>query len=251
MAQEKEKPRPRIACPHCKAAFVLSETDTRRVMRSELLASDVKDYDSPIRELLFSFFNHGGIDKTVQMLWRMINSTKSTPPMKLRAMDMVLSAMKHFEKQTPPATDIGDLDTEELKRHANKLLGLPDTEEDLARGGERESPPDWYVAKGINVSGQTQEQIDENLAKGREPRKKASPEAIRTNSRNVEREIKVAVAALRDRYGKEPWFVDATPHESIPKAIMLMVKSHGDVPFELSNGARWEGFPVYCHVVST
>lgn len=247
MPDEKPNTKPRIVCPHCRAPFVLSETDTRRVMRQELLASEVKDYDSPIRELLFSFFNHGGIDKTVQMLWRTINSKKSTAPMKLRAMDMVLSAMKHFEKQTPPKTEIGDLDTEELKKHAATLLGLPVTEQDAAKGDERESPPEWYMRLPTN---QSREEMEQNLAKGRLPKTKPSTEAIRASNKATEREVEAAVAALKDRYGKEAWFVDAVQHAEIPKAIMLMVKSHADVPAELANGERWEGFPVYCHVAS-
>lgn len=120
--------------------FPIPDNAIKLAVKRELLNTDAADLDVPVRSFLHKLLEGGGDEKLVKVIYRILRSKKSTGPMKLRAMEIIMSSMKHHEKMRPVPKDIKMMDKASLARYIDQKLGIETAD---APEAAADAPPAW------------------------------------------------------------------------------------------------------------
>ena len=113
-----------VTCPACHAEFPLADKEMKAMVKRELLSADPDDFDAPVRNFLHTLLDGDGAKQLVHQIRKILRSKSSSALVKLRALEIIASCMKHHEKQSPKPFEITSAETPALESFIDKKLGL-------------------------------------------------------------------------------------------------------------------------------
>ena len=131
-----------VECPCCNTTFPIPDKQVKLAVKRELLSTDSTDFEVPIRGFIHALLDNGGDEKLVKVIYRMLRSKKSTGPVRLRALEIITSCMKHQEKMRPVPKDLKLMDAKAIERFLDQKLGI-ETEGEVATATAEGAPPGW------------------------------------------------------------------------------------------------------------
>lgn len=204
-------------CPHC--GLALYDAFVKDIVKSVLVSDDQDSFDAPVKELLYALLEDGGAKELAGILKTIIKDSEASPQVKLRAVEIVSSCMKHAEKLAPPPTKFDDMDRVGLENFIDTKLGLP-----ADRAAPESTVPAWF----------TEIQDKKRL-------KKTSSSLTCDDT----------AALMGKRYNGKRWFIKAVSEVENKKECVICyvhAKYARDIPKELL-GEKWGNYPVFVRKV--